>query len=514
MSDYLETRADPVSEAENREGNTLCIFQFKGGSAKTTMCVNLAGSFAASGEKVLLIDYDQQCNTTQFFNDSEWKAIDTSSQEKEKENDASAAGLREPGNVHPMISNEDKICPDGKPTHISAYVNADANKKNINKPFAAIFTQVSVDHCLEYLKHDESGQPHEESGIRRVNIDAFAGEDEPKQDDPKFQGHRSKGELWIFPGSEKLVEHEAEMGRQIQDVVNHNTTSKATLYAGICSAMLGELKKHYDMIIVDMSPSSGALNQAMAMSCEYIMPPVFGSVFSTCSIHSLFTSVLPRWYAWREDAVKAQLKSEDINDKFKFKPSFPKILPAVVSNYELLLEQENSKWVVGLIESNFVQTLHDFLNELRSDENPYTPERLYDQEGMRLMLENFSPRSDNQMVTCLVSHQPLIISVSEELGRTISELSLALYKQEYSVGTQAEAERKNWARMRGRQAIEVIMTEEALADFEMKLKYMQDHYKDLALWLQSTMTQKTQEKILQAKRSAFGQRKRKHGDTE
>ena len=35
------------------------------------------------------------------------------------------------------------------------------------------------------------------------------------------------------------------------------------------------------------------------------------------------------------------------------------------------------------------------------------------------------------MVETLVSHQPLVISVSEELGRTVSELTRELYMAEY-----------------------------------------------------------------------------------
>ena len=39
----------------------------KGGVAKTTTCVNVAGIFAAKGVKTLLIDSDPQCNATSFL---------------------------------------------------------------------------------------------------------------------------------------------------------------------------------------------------------------------------------------------------------------------------------------------------------------------------------------------------------------------------------------------------------------------------------------------------------------
>ena len=82
----------------------------------------------------------------------------------------------------------------------------------------------------------------------------------------------------------------------------------------------------------------------------------------------------------------------------------------------------------------------------------------------------------------------------EELGRTVSELSLELYKAEYRVGTEEDVRRRQTrSLMQGRHPIEEITTPEGLEDFEMRLTYMQNHYEDLAQWLKWATDPQTEE---------------------
>ena len=45
----------------------LALFNQKGGCAKTTSVVNIAGYMAKMGRKVLVVDCDPQANATQFL---------------------------------------------------------------------------------------------------------------------------------------------------------------------------------------------------------------------------------------------------------------------------------------------------------------------------------------------------------------------------------------------------------------------------------------------------------------
>ena len=50
----------------------VCVYNYKGGAAKTTIVVNTAAALAHpehGNKKTLLIDLDLQCNSTQFYHD-------------------------------------------------------------------------------------------------------------------------------------------------------------------------------------------------------------------------------------------------------------------------------------------------------------------------------------------------------------------------------------------------------------------------------------------------------------
>ena len=235
-----------------------------------------------------------------------------------------------------------------------------------------------------------------------------------------------------------------------------------------------------------MSPSPGALNQAMVMSCDFFMPPAFGSVYSLGSMYNLFTSVLPRWYAWRAAVVENECLKNYKETQFKFSQSPPKILPILITNYQLKMAQDPGpprRWVVDEIESNFVMTLHSFMGQLRREELMPPEDNFALRRGMAAMLQSFQPRNDGQMVSCLVSHQPRIIAVSEELGRTVNELTTTLYKREYQAGTKAEARIQLRGRGNGRHEVKVLLKEQDFAEFDMKLEYMQTHYERISEWL-------------------------------
>ena len=58
----------------------ICVYNYKGGVGKTTLVVNTAAALAHpkhGNKKTLLIDWDPQCSTTQFFHDSNSAPDDT-----------------------------------------------------------------------------------------------------------------------------------------------------------------------------------------------------------------------------------------------------------------------------------------------------------------------------------------------------------------------------------------------------------------------------------------------------
>jgi len=211
----------------DREGVVFGIYNFKGGAAKSTTAVNIAGAMAMQGKKILMLDFDQQCNLTQFFNTTDWMKVDTSALEKAAHCSQQASKLRsqtrhEPPEP-PFGAWEDKLADVTEPTDIKAFVNMIDRQKNVNSLFEPVFHECDWRRALKILEHDENG-PNPDSGIHRVNEDAFRGNDVVVRADggsSSAEGYNGKtsapgGELWIMPGSEQLVEHESEMGRRLQ----------------------------------------------------------------------------------------------------------------------------------------------------------------------------------------------------------------------------------------------------------------------------------------------------------
>jgi cellulose biosynthesis protein BcsQ len=54
----------------------VAFFNNKGGVGKTTLACNFAASQASDGRRVLIVDLDPQCNSTQLvLSDDQWSAI-------------------------------------------------------------------------------------------------------------------------------------------------------------------------------------------------------------------------------------------------------------------------------------------------------------------------------------------------------------------------------------------------------------------------------------------------------
>ena len=107
-------------------------------------------------------------------------------------------------------------------------------------------------------------------------------------------------------------------------------------YVGAFRCLLDHLKPHFDFIIVDLSPSPSPVNQVMAMSCDYILPPCFLDLYSCGSIYGLLRNKLPEWYIWHRETVKMQAKNKDEDDKpFLLQKDPPQILPIICTSFDV-----------------------------------------------------------------------------------------------------------------------------------------------------------------------------------
>ncbi|ONN69632.1 ParA family protein [Pseudomonas oryzihabitans] len=126
---------------------------------------------------------------------------------------------------------------------------------------------------------------------------------------------------------------------------------------GSAGALLREtaIKYNFDFVIIDMSPSVGALNQCLLMASDYFIVPTFPDFFCAQAIKSL-SNVLPRW---NQDIQK--FRSDDLVYKFPDTP--PKFIGFISQKYRPrngAPAKSFQRWIdeiVSLVEHRLVPSL-------------------------------------------------------------------------------------------------------------------------------------------------------------
>ncbi|WP_084462706.1 ParA family protein [Oceanibaculum pacificum] len=205
----------------------LSVFNNKGGVGKTTLTFHLAHALAGMGKKVLLIDLDPQCNLT-IYGISEEKI----------------AEIWEP---------EDQYIEDYEATR----------NKNINKYKLVIKNPRSIHFTL---KPTEDGTAEPETLPPPINLEE---------------------NLSLIPGRLTLHMYEAKVGERWSGVYQGDPLSIRTA-TRIRSVAL-EYSKHYgyDIVILDTSPSLGALNRNIISLADAFIIPGGPDLFSVYGIRNI-----------------------------------------------------------------------------------------------------------------------------------------------------------------------------------------------------------------------------------
>ncbi|WP_445989436.1 ParA family protein [Chromobacterium haemolyticum] len=228
----------------------VCLFNHKGGVSKTTTAFNLGWMLASKGKRVLLADFDPQCNLT--------------------------------GMVMGFKGVEDL---DG------FYSVSPAN--NVKDALAPAF----------------ESQPRQIVGAECVEVGAIDG-------------------FYLLPGHIGLSEYETTLG--IAQELSGSLLPLRNL-PGSLRFMLNATAGKYgiDIILVDMSPSLGALNQNLLTTADYFLVPLHPDYFSAMALSSL-ARALPRWQAWANAAYAIDVLQ---NADYPFPKPHATFAGAVVQKY-------------------------------------------------------------------------------------------------------------------------------------------------------------------------------------
>lgn len=173
----------------------------------------------------------------------------------------------------------------------------------------------------------ESGKDEPAKNIRAGLAPAFDARPVPIQpmDVQEVPGREG---LFVAPGHVALAENESTLS------IAHELSASITALRNVPGSIKHLLditasENGIDYILVDMSPSLGAINQNLLMCSDAFIVPMAPDFFSTMAISSL-SRVLPRWKKWSERASEHEILLEAA---YPWPPITPKLLGTIVQNY-------------------------------------------------------------------------------------------------------------------------------------------------------------------------------------
>jgi cellulose biosynthesis protein BcsQ len=134
--------------------------------------------------------------------------------------------------------------------------------------------------------------------------------------------------LFLLPGHIGLAENEVTLG--IAQELSGSIVTLRNLPGSLRYLIDKTSDKHTaDIVLIDMSPSLGAVNQNLLTTSDFFLVPMNPDYFSLMAIKSL-ASVLPKWKAWSE-AAKGLLVLREA--EYPFPDVSPRFLGHVMQKY-------------------------------------------------------------------------------------------------------------------------------------------------------------------------------------
>ncbi|GAB4188151.1 MAG: hypothetical protein Fur006_28450 [Coleofasciculaceae cyanobacterium] len=185
-----------------------------------------------------------------------------------------------------------------------------------------------------------------------------------------------------------------------------------------------------DYILIDLSPSLGAINQNLVITSNFLIIPTYPDLFSLMAIDSLL-GIIPKWYDWAVKASSLQILREAY---YPFPEVTVRFLGTVVQNYKkdtmLGIEVANKafqKWIDAIneaVSTRLVPILHE--------NNMMLPDQLYEAQGIESNNFRLAMIADfGALITKSQEHRtPIFALTPEQLGLGGKAFSLSSSNKE------------------------------------------------------------------------------------
>jgi cellulose biosynthesis protein BcsQ len=150
--------------------------------------------------------------------------------------------------------------------------------------------------------------------------------------------------LLLLPGHIGIAEYETTLG-----IAQELSGSLVTLQnlPGAPARLLDLTADKYqiDIVLIDMSPSLGPINQNLLSTSDFFLVPMAPDYFSMMAVESL-SSVLPKWKAWAVQAASIKVLQDAT---YPLPKCDPKFLGTIIQKYRLRSSNTAStafqKWI-------------------------------------------------------------------------------------------------------------------------------------------------------------------------
>ncbi len=182
--------------------------------------------------------------------------------------------------------------------------------------------------------------------------------------------------LFLLPGNVGFAEYEVtlslaqELSGSIQTLKN---------LPGAINYLFERTAEKFeaDYILIDMSPSLGAINQNLLMISDFFMVPTTADFFSVMAIDSL-SKVLPKWYRWAKSANALPiLRDAD----YPFPDVTLRFLGTIIQNYRIENGQETRAFQKRI--QKIEETVSCKLVPILQTNNMTLPKGAYKYEGIQ-----------------------------------------------------------------------------------------------------------------------------------
>jgi cellulose biosynthesis protein BcsQ len=217
--------------------------------------------------------------------------------------------------------------------------------------------------------------------------------------------------LFLLPGHVGFAEYEVTLG--IAQELSGSIQALKNLPGSIADLLEKTANKfNADYILIDMSPSLGAINQNLLMISDFFIVPTTADFFSVMAIDSL-AKVLPRWYTWAKAASSLQILKDAT---YPFPQVTLRFLGIIVQNFRIIRGKETAafeKWI-----QKIEQDVSSKLVPIMRQNNMMLPEQVYAEQGV-----------DRSFCLTKISNFNSLIALSQEHRTPIYDLTPQQLKQ-------------------------------------------------------------------------------------